>query len=96
MVRTLAPGAREPLEELFAEILLSLMVGMIKSDSVEAEFAQIQESARKLTKKQMQKIAALAGKYYADHVPNILTKEKVSSLKKRALEFALKHVDNAS
>jgi hypothetical protein len=93
MAKRLPPDAQDVLQDFFADILFSLMTGMIKADSVEADFAQIKEAAKKLTKVQMQQIASLAGKYYAEHVPNKsrnLTPDKVAALKKDALEFALK------
>ena len=93
MAKNLPPDAIETLEGFFADILLNVMTGMIKAESVEPKFARIRDAARKLTKQEMQRIAAKAGKYYAEHAnpsPRKLSKEEVENLKKDALEFALK------
>ena len=97
MAKKLSPEAREALEGFFADVLLNVMIGMVKANSVEAEFAKIREAAKKLTTEQMQRIATIAGKRYAERAnpsPGKLSKERVAILKKEALEFALKHLEN--
>jgi hypothetical protein len=91
--RKLSPDTIEPLAKFFADILLNVMDGMISADSVQPKFAKIQEAARKLTKQEMRRIAAVAGKYYAERAnpsPKRLSKEQVENLKREALEFALR------
>ena len=46
MAKKLSPEAREALEGFFADVLLNVMIGMVKANSVEAEFAKIREAAR--------------------------------------------------
>jgi hypothetical protein len=93
MAKKLPPEAIEPIATLFAETLFDLMTGMIKAETVEAEFAKIQAAARRLTKDEMRRIADVAGKYCAEHSnpsPGTRSKERWAALKKQALEFALK------
>jgi DNA primase large subunit len=91
--RTLSPGARKILEDFIADILFKMMNGMIKADQVEPKVAKIREAAMKLTKEEMERIAAEAAEYYVEHAnpsPQELSKEEVDNLKREALEFALK------
>jgi hypothetical protein len=93
MANKLPPDAIEPIARLFGETLYDLMIGMTKAKSVEAEFGKIQEAAMKLTKAEMRRIADIAGLYCAKHSnpsPSKLSKERWATLKRRALEFALK------
>jgi hypothetical protein len=92
MAKKLPPDAIEPIATLFSEILFDLMIGMTKAKTVEAEFAKIQDAARKLTKDEMRRIADIAGMYCAKHSnpsPGKLSKERWATLKRKALEFAL-------
>jgi hypothetical protein len=98
MAKKLSPEAKKALaEEFFADIFLKLMIGIIKADSVEADFAKIQAAARKLTQEQIHRIAALAGSRYAElsnPSPGKLPKGRVADLKKEAFEFALKQLED--
>ena len=66
MAKKLSPEAREALEGFLADVLLNVMIGMVKAIPSEAEFAKIREAAKKLTTEQMQRIATIAGKRYAE------------------------------
>lgn len=93
MANKLPPDAIEPIATLFSETLYDLMIAMAKAKSVEAEFGKIQEAAMKLTKDEMRRIADIAGLYCAKHStpsPGKLSKERWATLKRKALEFALK------
>jgi hypothetical protein len=93
MVNKLPPDAIEALATLYSETLFELMIGMVKAKTVEAEFAKIQDAARKLTKDEMRRIADIAGLYCAKHSnpsPGKLSRERWAVLKRKALEFALK------
>jgi hypothetical protein len=97
MAKKLSPEAQKAIEGLFVDLFLSLMIGMTKSEPVEAEFGKFSGVAKKLTKEQMQRIAALAGKYYAQRAspsPNKLSKKQVAALQVKALEYALEHLDD--
>lgn len=98
MAKRLSADAKNALaEDFFADIFLQLMTGMIKADTVEADFARIQKAARELTNDQMHRIAALAGRRYAElsnPSPGKLPKGRVSTLKKEAFEFALAELEN--
>ena len=92
MAKKLPPDAIEPLATLFSETFFDLMTGMVKTKTVEAEFAKIQEAARRMTKDEMRRIADIAGLYCAEHSnpsPGNLSKQRWATLKRKALEFAL-------
>ena len=96
MAKKLPPDAIDPLATMYGETFFDLMTAMIKSDTVEAGFAQIQEAARTLTKKEMKRIADAAGRYCAEHAnpsPGEVPRNRWETLKKKALEFALR-LDN--
>ena|SRR5437867_8451865 len=98
MAKKLSPDAKKALaEEFFTDIFLNFMTGMIKADSVEADYGKIREAVRKLTKEQIHRIATLAGSRYAERSnpsPGKLPKGRVATLKKEAFEFALKQLEN--
>ncbi len=97
MAKKLSADAQAAIEGLFADIFLDIMIGMTKSEPVEAKFGKFSEVAKKLTKVQMKRIAALAGKFYAQRAkpsPNKLSKEQVAALQVKALEYALEHLDD--
>ncbi len=49
MAKKLSPDAKKALaEEFFTDIFLNFMTGMIKADSVEADYGKIREAVRKL------------------------------------------------
>lgn len=98
MAKTTPPEIQAALEEFYAEIFLNIMIGMTKSDSVEAEFAKLKEATQKMTKEEMQRIAARAGKFYAQRAnsPGKLSKKKASDLKVKALQFGLQPEDAAN
>jgi hypothetical protein len=93
MASKLPPDAIEPIATLFGETLFDLMIAMTKAEKVESEFAKIQAAARNLTKTEIRRIADIAGLYCAEHSnpsPGKLSKERWATLKREALEFALK------
>lgn len=93
MANKLPPDALEAMATLFSETFFEIMTGMVKSKTVETEFAKIQEAARQLTKDEMRRIADIAGLYCAKHSnpsPGKLPKERWAILKRKALEHALK------
>jgi hypothetical protein len=97
MAKILPSDTSDPLEALFGDIFLKLMNGMIKAESVEAEFPKLSAKLKDLTHVRMRRVADLAGKYYAQHAspsPKKLSKEEVASLKTEAIEFALKQLEN--
>lgn len=88
-----SPEALDAMATLFSETLFDIMVGITQADTVEAEYAKIQEEARKLTTQEMHRIADEAAKYVVEHAnpsPGEVPKHDWPALKKKALEFALK------
>lgn len=97
MPRRLSPEAIEILEGLFADTLFTIMIGMVKAESVEPHYAGIREAAKRLTEDEMRRIAVVAAKHYvmlAKPSPNNLSRPQVEDLKRRALEFALNEEQN--
>ena len=96
MAKKPPPDVQSALEDFYAEIFLNIMIGMTKSDQIEADFAKLKEATRKLTNEEMQRIAAKAGKFFAERAnpPSKLSKEKVIALKVKALQFALQEPEN--
>jgi hypothetical protein len=94
MATRLPPDALEPVATLYAEVLFEIMTGLVKAKTVETGFGKIQQAAKKLTKDEMRRIAEIAGEYCANHSHSSgnVPKERWPSLKKRALEFALKTI----
>ena len=93
MAKKLPPSALGPIATLFSETIYDVMVAMVKAKTVEAGFGQIQQAAKEMTKEEMRRIADLAGQYCAEHSnpsPGELSKERWATLKREALEFALK------
>jgi hypothetical protein len=92
------PEVQSALEEFYAEIFLNIMIGMTKSDSVEADFAKLKEATQQMTKDEMQRIATRAGKFYAERANSHgkLSKKKAADLKVRALQFGLQPDDGAN
>jgi hypothetical protein len=87
------PEVQAALEELYATILYDIMIGMTKSDTVEADFAKLKEATQRATKEEMQRIAARAGRFYAQNMPAKLSKKKSADLKVKALQFGLERED---
>jgi hypothetical protein len=95
MAKKLPPAALEPLATLFSETIFDIMIAMVKAKTVETGFGKIQQAAKKLTKEEMRRIADLAGRYCAEHSnpsPGGLSKQRWATLKREALEFALKTI----
>lgn len=95
MAKKPPPEVQAALEEFYAEIFLNIMIGMTKSDTVEADFAKLKEATQKMTKEEMERIAARAGAFYAEHAnpPGKISKAKAADLKVRALQFGLERED---
>src|SRR5262245_32477041 len=92
MAKNSSSERHQILEGFFSHILFNVMVGMIKAETVEPKFAKIQEAAKKLTKSEMERIAAAAAKYFVERAnpsPKELSEEEVNELKREALASAL-------
>lgn len=94
MAKKVPAEVQEALEEFYADIFLNVMIAMTKAESVEAGYAKFQEVAKQSTKEQLQRIARLAGQYYAQHANPAPPRERVAVLKVQAIEFALRQWDN--
>lgn len=95
MAKNPLPEVQAALVDFYAEIFLNIMIGMTKSDSTEADFARLKEATQKMTKEEMQRIAARAGKFYAERTnpSKRVSKKKAADLKVKALQFALEPED---
>ena len=85
--------SNEAVETLFAELFFDVISAVVKADSVEPQFRGIQQTVKGLTKDEVRRISAVAGRYFAEHAessPNKMTKNQIATLKRKALEFALK------
>ena len=83
--------SEEVLEGFFAEVFFDMISAMVNSASVEDQFKGIHGAFKALTKEEIRRLSEAAGRYYAEHAsPNQMTKGQIETLKRKALEFALK------
>jgi hypothetical protein len=85
--------SKEAVERLFAALFFDVISAMVNAASVERQFKGIHGVVKGLTKDEIRRVSVTAAKYYAEHAelsPNEMTKSQIESLKRKALEFALK------
>jgi hypothetical protein len=85
----------DALTVLFEGIFYQLMIAMVKAQPYEAEYAGFHAVARNLTETQLRRIARYAAEYYAREAnpsPGKVPKKRVETLKKAAIEYALKRL----
>ena len=82
----------EAMITLLEETFYQLMIGMVKAEPYEADYAGFREAARDLTKVQLRHISRYAAEYYvreAKPSPSKLSLAQIMALKKRAIASAL-------
>lgn len=85
--------SKEAVERLFATLFFDVISAMVNAASVEGQYKRMHGAVKGLTKEEIRRLSAAAGKYYYEHAessPNEMTKGQIESLKRKALEFALK------
>lgn len=88
---------REAYITFIEEILFSMMIGMVKSEQFEEDFAAFKEAARSLTKTEFRRIARYAAEYYVQEANPSLSRlqaGRLPNLKKRAINHALERLQN--
>ena len=86
-----AKEVREAWIQMFERALYELMIGMVKADTNEEEYAEIPEAARVLTQQQMKVIARYAAEYLVGHMnPERVSPARLKAVKKQAFAHALK------
>lgn len=85
-----------PLEGYFEDIFLGLLMGLLKTQSLEVGFGELRVRARMLTEKQISIVAKNAGAYYFEHLNpgEDLEKREIHALKIKALNHALRRLQD--
>ena len=90
MART-SPETQTAVETLYAEAVYGWLIELTKAETVEADFGQLREQLKKWTKERIRQVSDIAGPYLAQHCnPSPPPRERLSTLKKQAIDFARK------
>lgn len=91
------PEVIEAFTVLFEQTFYKIMIGMVKSDPYEADYAEFNVAERNYTEEQLRKIAKYAAEHFVGEMkysPARLSKDRIKVLKKRAIAYALKRLEN--
>lgn len=89
------PQVVQAWRELYREVFYELMIAVVKAEGHEDGYADIRDSARTLTKKQLRTIADLASAYFVEHSnPEPPSRERARELKREAVSHALRQLEN--
>lgn len=88
------PDVASAYKIFFAEIFYQIIMGILKAESSEVEFADLRVPIRRLTESQVRALAELASEFYVTNAnPKVQgDKKAIHSLKRRALEYGLKRL----
>jgi hypothetical protein len=83
---------------LIEESIFSLLIAMVKADTVEENYSEFANEARSKTKDQLHAVAKYAAEYYVSETQGKgkVSRERVRQVTKAAIHYALKRISDES
>lgn len=89
------PQVAQAWRQLYQDVFYNIMIAVVKAEGNEDGYAEIRDSARILTKKQLHTIAELASAYFVENSnPSPPNRERARELKREAINYALRQLKN--